>query len=67
MIHGLKFPFKENINPVCFTVARLGANQETLPIFDQKAIVKLSPIKEYREVALDLQLEPGKYVIVPSC
>ena len=30
MVHGLKFPFKENINPVVFTVASLAKGETKL-------------------------------------
>jgi len=66
LIRGLKFPFKENINPVCFTVARLSKGEQKLSKFDPARVVKVSAVKEYREVALELELENGNYVVVPS-
>jgi hypothetical protein len=34
--------------------------------FDQKKIIKLAPIKEYRDNAIEIELPNGKYAIVPS-
>jgi Ca2+-binding EF-hand superfamily protein len=67
LIRSLKFPFKENINPACFTIAKLEKGEKKMVKFDPTRIKKLSPLKEYREIAVDIELENGTYVIVPSC
>lgn len=66
LIRGMRFPFKDNINASCFTVMKLAANEKKAPIFDQKKVVKLSMVKEYRDNAVEIAVPPGTYTIVPS-
>ena len=63
---GIKFPYTEEIHPVCFCVMRLAPGQEKLASFDKKAVVGISTVIEHREVSLRLKLDRGSYVIVPS-
>ena len=63
---GIKFPYEEEIHPVCFCVMRLAPGQDRLDTFDKKAVVGISTVIEHREVSLRLKLDKGNYVIVPS-
>lgn len=58
------FPFNDYIHPVVLLVLRLDGDK--INQFDGSKIVKMSPIKEYREISLNLKLPNGKYAIVPS-
>ncbi len=33
--------------------------------FDPKKVQKLSTLKEYREISMEIDLKPGNYAIVP--
>ena len=63
---GSEFPFPEKIKTACFTVMKLEAGQSRVEAFDASKIVKLSVLKQHREVHLRLNLDPGRYVIVPA-
>ena len=62
----LKFPFKESILLVNFTVMRLPQGKHKLDRFDPSLIEGVSVLKEHREISLRLNLKPGRYVIVPA-
>lgn len=58
------FPFTSCIHPVVIVV--LKTNGDSKAQFNGGAIAGMSPIKQFKEVSLDLTLEAGSYVIVPS-
>jgi len=60
------FPFKEAIRPIIVVIFRLEDGETKLDSFNQKRILKMSPIKQYRDIQLELELPNGKYVIVPE-
>jgi len=60
------FPFKEKIRPIIVVVFRLEKGEDRLPDFNAKRIVKMSPIKQYRDLQIELNLPNGKYAIVPG-
>jgi calpain, invertebrate len=58
------FPFAASIHPA--VIVALKTKDEIPSAFDGRAILGMSPIKQFKEVSLELNLEPGSYVIVPS-
>ena len=58
------FPFTQSTFPM--VVVALRAEGETKVEFSKKALIEMSPIKQFKEICLNLDLEAGSYVIVPS-
>jgi hypothetical protein len=58
------FPFTSCIHPVVIVV--LKSTGDSKAQFNGGAIAGMSPIKQFKEVSLDVILEPGSYVVVPS-
>ncbi len=56
------FPFVSSTHPVVIVVLKTTGEQKT----KFAAPLSMSPIKRFKEVSLDVTLEPGNYVIVPS-
>ena len=50
-----------------FSIFKLNEGEEILEVFDRKRKPKMSIIKEYRELSMNVHLEKGRYMIVPSC
>jgi hypothetical protein len=50
-----------------FSIFRLEEGESYLDVFDRKRKPIKSVIKEYRELSMDLELDAGRYMIVPSC
>ena len=60
------FPYQGFIYAACISVMTLKPNEDGVESFDSVKIVKLSQLKMHREVTLRLELDPGKYSIVPA-
>lgn len=60
------YPFPQYTNPVILIVMRMEPSERKVTRFDGSRIVKMSSIKEYREISLNLELPNGKYAIIPS-
>ena len=65
-VKGQTFPFEGFVKSVCFTVIKLEDHEEAAQKFDQSRIAKLSKLKQHREVHERIELEAGKYAIVPA-
>ena len=50
-----------------FSIFKLEDGESHLEIFDRKRKPMKSVIKEYRELSMELELDPGRYMVVPSC
>lgn len=50
-----------------FTIWKLKEGESHLSTFDRKRKPMKSVIKEYRELSMEVELEAGRYMIVPSC
>lgn len=60
------FPYQGFVYAACISVMTLKPNEDGVESFDSAKIVKLSQLKMHREVTLRLELDPGKYSIVPA-
>ena len=60
------FPFAKFIHPLSLTVFKLERGRKQLNSFDTKAMKSRPFIKNYRDVQVDLTLEKGNYVVIPS-
>ncbi|CAG9315691.1 unnamed protein product [Blepharisma stoltei] len=63
---GSVFPFEGVINTACFSIMKVGPDEDRVTFFDQSKIIKLSVLKLHREIELRIELNPGKYAIVPA-
>ena len=61
-----EFPYEGNVRTTCFAIIKLEPNEETASFFDAKKIVSLSVLKLHREVHKRVNLDMGRYVIVPA-
>jgi len=50
-----------------FTIWKLEEGESHLEIFERKRKPLKSVIKEYRELSMEVELDPGRWMIVPSC
>lgn len=62
----IKFPYKEVIHPIMFTVMELPAGQQKITRFDPKLVKGTSVLKEHKEVSCRIKLGAGNFVIVVS-
>ena len=62
---GESYPFPDNIHHVMFSIWELNDGEEILEIFDRKRKPKMSIIKEYRELSMNIHLKKGRYMLVP--
>lgn len=62
----MAFPYDGFIRTACFSIMKLEDNEDRLNFFDGSRIVTLSVLKLHREVHKRLELDAGRYVIVPS-
>ena len=60
------FPFTKYIYPLSVSVFELNKGQKKLEVFSPSQMKNKPFIKNYRDVQLDLNLEKGTYVIIPS-
>lgn len=66
VIPGQVYPFPA-LKKTMISVWKLDEDEVHLDAFDRSKKPMMTTIKEYKEQSLSLQLEPGRYMIVPSC
>jgi hypothetical protein len=59
------FPYANYVQTVILVCCRLGKGQKVCTSMNS-SLVKMSSMKQYKEISLNLTLENGDYVIVPS-
>ena len=62
-LYGEKFPFQNYVKKVCLLVFKT-KNQRPIDSFDDH--VSQTVIAQRREICLELDLQPGKYIAIPS-
>jgi len=63
---GGKFPFTEKTHRAMIFVMKLQKSEDKIKEYDNARVVKLSENRQYRDLAMFVDLEPGKYAIIPS-
>ena len=65
-IHEIQFPYEKFTHAACFAIMRLSPDEKSVSMFENEKIQALSTLKLHREVSLRLQLDRGRYSIVPA-
>ena len=60
------FPYQGYVYAACISILSLKPNEDGVEFFDSAKIVKLSQLKMHREVSMKIELDAGKYCIVPA-
>ena len=65
-IREIAFPYERFTWAACFAIMRLDQNEDEVTIWENEKIQALSTLKLHREVSLRLNLDAGKYAIIPA-
>ena len=65
-IREIQFPYDKFTWAACFAIMKLDENEKEIVMFENEKVQALSTLKLHREVSLRLNLDRGRYAIIPA-